>query len=938
MNAAVLAQPNVQSLSLESIYKQGTTQYKQGYYLEAIAKFEDILSNSAEISPKDRALVEEKLARSYHLAGYGDRAVEYWNRVINYYQNSNKQLNNQKINQLRIEKAQSYLILGQPRQAISLLCQPTSKEIQITNKGQLGCSTESALEQVQKGSALEVAALGIYAESLGNLGGEKYYQFAIQIIEELPSDFPSLAPSLYLTLGNIHANLAYLNYQRLVASQESGDSLKSFSDGRSTERFLCRFKKYDNSALTYWQNSLLQKDNGDTLPSSLRSYIQNLETDINKLKILYIQKHLREKIRGSSREDIQDFKNDISNVEECENFDIDNPQESIEKVQLNFKEIKRLMGQDSDVLSSVASQKLIYQLIDLSRLIETLLPYDRSSSKSWCLTEQKNLEESRDYLKLAKNLAHRINDLRSLSFVLGELGHNSECLGRLYKANKSNKKQDAKEICKSAIDCFNEALYFTQKARTYAEQSQNSTDSLYLWDWQVARLYKELAQSTNSKNLYLKYAYAAYEQAIEHISQIRENLIIADRDLQFDLRDAIEPIYKEFIDLSIMTSSDVDKIIETVDLLNLSQIQNFFGNDCSFFLQEPVNLNEIQTSSVAIIHLFSTDLEKNQAASIFQYKNSDGVKFEINRIQHSNLKDIINAFSSSLRDRKSSEYIEYAQLLYRLIIKPVENLLQENPNIETLLFVQSDIFQTIPMEALHDGNRFLIEKYQMAGNPTTNVNVKSSGLSDSPMLIAGLSKSLQIAGEPFQRRLKAVKETIEDILDNQRFSQFTEDSLFLDENFTKQSITEFIFNNEPNILHFATHGEFGAVAEDRYLYTGDGKKININDLERLIRKMRSPPSLLLLTACNTASGDARAALGLSGVGLQSGASTVIGSLWKVNEESTMSLAVDFLDNWLNQKDMGKAEALRQAKLKLLNQDNYKHPYFWSPFILAGDWQ
>jgi CHAT domain-containing protein len=63
----------------------------------------------------------------------------------------------------------------------------------------------------------------------------------------------------------------------------------------------------------------------------------------------------------------------------------------------------------------------------------------------------------------------------------------------------------------------------------------------------------------------------------------------------------------------------------------------------------------------------------------------------------------------------------------------------------------------------------------------------------------------------------------------------------------------------------------------------------------------------------------------------------------VDDTSTASLMVKFYEE-LGKPDVNKAEALRKAQLKLLhNEDNEmgintRHPYYWSPFILVGNWQ
>ncbi|HUR59944.1 MAG TPA: CHAT domain-containing protein, partial [Opitutaceae bacterium] len=102
-------------------------------------------------------------------------------------------------------------------------------------------------------------------------------------------------------------------------------------------------------------------------------------------------------------------------------------------------------------------------------------------------------------------------------------------------------------------------------------------------------------------------------------------------------------------------------------------------------------------------------------------------------------------------------------------------------------------------------------------------------------------------------------------------------------------------------------------------------------------KLREEPlELLVLSACHTASGDERAALGLAGVALASGARSALASLWAVSDESTAFLMTRFYE-YLARDGMTKAAALRQAQLDLSREDRFSHPAYWAAFLLIGNW-
>ena len=139
-------------------------------------------------------------------------------------------------------------------------------------------------------------------------------------------------------------------------------------------------------------------------------------------------------------------------------------------------------------------------------------------------------------------------------------------------------------------------------------------------------------------------------------------------------------------------------------------------------------------------------------------------------------------------------------------------------------------------------------------------------------------------------------------------------------------------------MHIATHGNFAPKASDTFLLAWDGK-INVNGLDQLVRhsaSRKSPVELLCLSACETAAGDDRAALGLAGVAVKAGARSALATLWSVSDRASSELVVEFYKQ-LKNPGVTKAEALQAAQLKLIDDPLYRHPYYWSPFLLIGNW-
>ena len=97
------------------------------------------------------------------------------------------------------------------------------------------------------------------------------------------------------------------------------------------------------------------------------------------------------------------------------------------------------------------------------------------------------------------------------------------------------------------------------------------------------------------------------------------------------------------------------------------------------------------------------------------------------------------------------------------------------------------------------------------------------------------------------------------------------------------------------------------------------------------------PDRTSLSACQTAAGDDRAALGLAGVAVKSGARSALATLWYVSDEAAERIMSAFYRSLKQDESISKAEALRRAQCNLLQDPRFRHPCFWSPYLLIGNW-
>jgi CHAT domain-containing protein len=148
------------------------------------------------------------------------------------------------------------------------------------------------------------------------------------------------------------------------------------------------------------------------------------------------------------------------------------------------------------------------------------------------------------------------------------------------------------------------------------------------------------------------------------------------------------------------------------------------------------------------------------------------------------------------------------------------------------------------------------------------------------------------------------------------------------------------------ILHIASHArlesahpQLSAIA----LSTVDQAGRPIDGLLRLhhVYALDLPVDLVVLSACETALGEDLRGEGLASLArgfLYAGARGVLGSLWRVDDEGTTALMVAFYRGMLGPRHLAPAAALRQAQLALWRDPRWRAPFFWSGFLLQGDWR
>ena len=556
----------------------------------------------------------------------------------------------------------------------------------------------------------------------------------------------------------------------------------------------------------------------------------------------------------------------------------------------HLAETQNLRSQIQSELATIPlSRELVYARINFGNSI-----FDLET-----ITRRNHQVPSEQVVQLMTNAiaqAHNLGDTRAESYALGTLGN-------LYEATEQ----------------WQEVQQNTQKALLLA-QSIGAKDIAYQWHWQLGRAFK--AQGNSDRAL------IAYREAYLNLQSIRSSMVTLNSEAQFSFREQVEPVYREYVELLLESPDEqqIEQAQQVIESLQIAELTNFFRADCD--LNQLTKIEEIDPQAAVIYPI----ILPNRLEIVLSIPNQTLRHYSV-PIDSFTLEDIALEFRYQLDVPDSTDYLYSAQQLYDWLIRPLETDLEQN-KVETLAFVLDGALRNIPVAALHDGEQYLVQKHAIALTPSLQlVNPQPLANKSLKVLVGAITEAVKV-DEVQYKALPAVEDEVATIK-----SELPKSDILKNEAFTNSQFAAEIQKLSFPVVHLATHGQFGSTAEDTFIVTYD-EPINVNQLSDLLRNSSQANNeaieLLIFSACETASGDPRTALGLAGVAVRSGARSTIATLWQVNDTST-SKFMDQLYGELGNLKTTKAEALRNSQLQMLENQNFQHPYYWAPFVLVGNW-
>ncbi|MDJ0580017.1 CHAT domain-containing protein [Crocosphaera sp.] len=875
---------------------------------EAIESSLQILETHPQSPQQQRILANtrEIQGQLYVNLGHPEMALEVWPKAISLYENINQP---QRILRTRINQANAMQQLGlYPRacqtliDALSLdsdICKPNNKLLREDRE-----SFRQSLQQKQT----EINFLSLYSLGLVSLSNVLVSQSNLETALEI-----------LLTSGKISETIN--NSEQIgVVWLNLGNTARAFVNITKSEQL----SPLNNSCLT----ALNSEENEGSFFETLANCIDTIESPRQEYNFSFYAS-LADFSYQKAQETINPervFQAQINRLELLLKTGQVSPQEIENLVNYALKQ-RQILGFSHQSLYSqlqLAQTLICLRFNDKNSLLDRSSPLLRQcyinsqqSLETIVIPSTATIEEIiSSVIEKAKGKGQsQLQDNRAITYGLGYLGALNQQLNNLSKA----------------ADLTSEALQNISAFET--------PEIAYFWHWQLGKIYT----LQNKVEAGIK----SYNIAFELLQSLRQDLVGTNTDIQFNFRDSVEPVYRELIALLLGANQDInrEKYItpsqenlrqarNIVEGLQLAELDDFFNEPClAAQPQEIDRLVDDSRESIAVIHAIILDQSLEIILKISQQQE---LKYYRKKVPQKEVKDVLLSLQKYLKlSGETTNVKRFSQQVYQWLIEPLEQELQEN-NIENLVFVLDGLLRNIPMAVLYDGKnkQYLIENYGVALVPGLQL-LPSVLAQEQPLnaLVAGISEKRVIDGVPFSP-LKNVEIELDSLA-----SLIPENKTLLNQTLTENNLKNLLEDNNFSVLHLATHAQFSSNVDDIFILLYD-QLLDLGQVEDLLSKTDNINStsldLLVLSACETATGGERSVLGLAGVAVKAGVRSTLATLWPVLDNTTADFMASFYEK-LQQPNMTKIKAVQLTQQEMLQDPSNQRPNIWSAYTLVGNW-
>lgn len=869
--------------------------------------------------------------RQNYNSGRFDEALDCWQKaVIGYRKQGNEieTINNQ-INQAQAEQALGLL----PRACSTLLQMYGEENCKLLLQDEVKRNKFRTELAERADSPSKIAGL----RSLGNVlrgMGELNLSHEVLLLSWEKTQYPQSKASIWLDLGNTRRALSDKERALFLRSQEQ-------------QNLICAVINAYAATEAY---KMAEAETNSTSPFNTK-----LQSQLNQLSlVLDLQDWHNKRFLKQTKQLFNQSSLFLLNKEKyCwEQLQLKEPNYKLTSEIRSWLLDEQLSTQNS--LIQVAKIEYLQQALDKLPVNHTALFTKLNFAKNLIRIENIPLTKIQPFIKHIIEQAHSIGDSKIESYGYGYLGE-------LYE-----KRQE-----------FDLAQENTRKALFIAQSLDLASDTEYLWQWQLGRIYKSQipprrqAQTKEIKQeslIALNAAREMYQRTYLTLQSLRRELVTGNPDAQYSFQKDIESIYRDYVNLLLWDEKPsqeyLSKAREVIASLQAVELENFLRVACPEYNIERIDVivDQKATNTAFIYPILLEDrievVVKLPNSTSFASKSSakeELLHYSTSITSQSDFEEEVKQFQISLEEEYTFDDVrKEGKRLYDLLLKEAEILINKpgkNGNkIDTLVFALDTNLRNIPLAALVADDQtnpptYLVDKYAVALAPRLEIpspriiqgkqlRVLAAGLTEpeADKYQAQFSEYLQKFG-----KLRFATKEIEEI-EKIGKSQISLSKLF-DKDFDTDKFQKKVNTSVFEILHLATHGEFSSSPEKTFILASN-KPIAVNELENIFRKQAQnqpePVELIVLSACETAAGDQRATLGISGVAVRAGARSAIASLWTLNDEISVEFTKKLYEQLLK-PGLTKAQALQKAQQELKKSPGREHPRYWAPYILLGNW-
>ncbi len=421
---------------------------------------------------------------------------------------------------------------------------------------------------------------------------------------------------------------------------------------------------------------------------------------------------------------------------------------------------------------------------------------------------------------------------------------------------------------------------------------------------------------------------AQYEKAFEYVERAKARALVdmLATKKDFALKGGNEKKIRAA--LAMNDSAEYEAILQdnSIDKNKTRSIQIKAKEDLKRQDSELASLVTVTSQSVSELQAL---IAGDEALIEYYYRDKDMYAFILSdgslrtvKLDSYGLAEDVQAFRKLVNTPGTNVIADASEKLYKRLFQPLEKYL----NKRNLVVVSHGALHYLPLNALHDGNAYIIDRYGIRMMPSAST---MKYLSEKKAETSGgiLSFGNPDLGDPRFDLEYAQHEAME-------ISRIIPGSKAL----MRKEATEAAFRKnyrDYRYFHFATHGQFDPEypLKSALLLAPDGKSNGMLTVDKLY-SMNLDADLVTLSACETglskiANGDDL--VGLTRGFLYAGSRSIVASLWKVDDLATSQLMTRF---YMELGKTNKREALRAAQLE--TKKKYPHPYYWAAFQLTGN--